>query len=162
LCSLFLFCTCALRWCAQGLRESLMSKLTLICTTLSSVALFMCSAWAGDRVPAAVPVPPNLAYPNGSEITFQWTYSCHDNQHCTFNCGLSANSVSALTIYLGVVPLGNNQKTPALFYFYSTPTIFRNNGFRILSGPYASLSCEVNGMILDYSGPPKEVPSPKD
>lgn len=147
--------------CAKDLRESLMSKLTLICTTLSSVALFMCSAWAEDRVPAAVPVPPNLAYPNGSEITFQWTYSCHDN-HCTFNCGLSENSVSALTIYLGVVPLGNDQKTPALFYFYSTPTIFRNNGFRILSGPYASLSCEVNGMILDYSGPPKEIPSAKD
>jgi hypothetical protein len=31
------------------------------------------------------------------------------------------------------VPVGNNQKAPALFYYYSTPTIQRNNGFRIIS-----------------------------
>jgi hypothetical protein len=47
-----------------------------ICAALLSASQFMCPAWAQDRIPAAVPVPPNLAYPVGSEITFQWTYSC--------------------------------------------------------------------------------------
>ena len=100
----------------------------------------MCPAGAQDRVTAAVPVPPNLAYPVGSEITFQWTYSCHNNQHCVFGCGGSQNGVTDLTIYLGTVPVGNNQKAPALFYYYSTPTIQRNNGFRIVSGRAARLA----------------------
>ena len=133
-------------------RESLMSKLTLTCTALLLAGQFMCSVWADDRVPAA-------AVPVGSEITFQWTYSCRNSPHCTFNCGPSSNSVTDLTIYLGMVPVGKTEKSPALFYFYSTPTIQRNNGFRIISGPYASFTCEVNGMTLDYSGPPKEIPS---
>jgi hypothetical protein len=139
-----------------------MWKQTLICTALLSASQLMCPAGAQDRVTAAVPVPPNLAYPVGSEITFQWTYSCHNNQHCVFGCGGSQNGVTDLTIYLGTVPVGNNQKAPALFYYYSTPTIQRNNGFRIVSGPYASFSCDVNGMTLDYSGPPKEIPSTKE
>jgi hypothetical protein len=37
---------------------------------LLSAGQFICSAWAEDRVPAALPVPPNLAYPAASEITF--------------------------------------------------------------------------------------------
>ena len=138
-----------------------MSKQTLIFATLLSASQFMCSAWAQDRVHAAVPVPPNLAYPAGSEITFQWIYSCDNSQHCTFNCGGSQNGVTDLTIYLAMMPIGNNQKAPALFYFYSTPAIQRNNGFRII-GPYASFSCDVNGMTLNYSGPPKEIPSTKE
>ena len=126
-----------------------MSKLAVICTTLLAAAQFICAAWAEDRVPATIP--------SGSEITFQWTYSCRNTQHCTFTCGLSTNSVTDLTIYLGTVPVGNDQKAPALFYNYSTSIIQRNNGFRIISGPYANFSCEVNGMTLDYSGPPKEI-----
>lgn len=153
--------------CAVHTTEDAMSKLTLICTTLLSVSQLTCLAWAEDRISAALPIPPNLAYPVGSEITFQWTYSCPKSQsggmgQCVFSCGSSGNSVTDLTIYLGTVPLGNYQTAPAVFYFYSTPTIQRNNGFRITSGPYASFSCDVNGMTLDYSGPPKEIPRHQD
>jgi len=138
-----------------------MQSRKLICATLLSVGQLICSAWAEDHVPGAVPIPPNLAYPDGSEITFQWTYSCPQGQHCVFSCGSSGNAATELTIYLGMAPVGNNQKALALFYFYSTPTIPRNNGFRLISGPYASFSCDINGMVLDYSGPRKEIPSTK-
>ena len=75
-----------------------------------------------------------------------------------FSCGPSTNVATYLTIYLGIAPIGHDQKALALFYFYSTPLIPRNNGFRISSGPTASFSCDVNGMVLDYSGPPKDIP----
>ncbi len=55
-----------------------------------------------------------------------------------FSCGPSTNVATYLTIYLGIAPIGHDQKALALFYFYSTPLIPRNNGFRISSGPTAS------------------------
>jgi len=112
---------------------------------------------AQDNVVSAVPVSPNLAYPAGSEVTFEWSYSCRNTRPCSFSCAGSgsANSVTALRIYLGTIPIGNGQKHPALIYFYSTTTVPRNDGFRISGGNQISLSCDVSGMTLDYSGPPK-------
>ena len=131
-----------------------LAKVTLICVTLLSADQFLRLALAEDT--GGVPSPPNLIYPEGSEITFQWIYHCPRGAHCVFSCGpTSANAVIDLTIYLGTAPIGDNLKALALFYFYSTPLIPRNNGFRISSGPTASFYCDVNGMDLDYSGPPK-------
>jgi len=133
-----------------------LAKLALICVTLLSADQFMRLALAEDNLPGGVPSPPNLIYPQGSEITFQWIYHCPTGGHCVFSCGpASVNAVTDLTIYLGTAPIGDNLKALAIFYFYSTPLIPRNNGFRISSGPTASFYCDVNGMVLDYSGPPK-------
>jgi hypothetical protein len=132
------------------------AKVALICVTLLLAHQFMRSALAEDNLPGGVPIPPNLIYPEGSEIKFQWIYHCPAGGHCVFSCGPSSvNAVTALTIYLGTAPIGDNLKALAIFYFYSTPLIPRNNGFRISSGPTASFYCDVNGMVLDYSGPPK-------
>ena len=59
-----------------------------------------------------------------------------------------------LTVYLGSVRGGANQEHIALFYAYSTVEVPQGNGFAINTG-LGMLSCEVNGMKLDYSGPPK-------
>ncbi len=142
-----------------------LAKLALVCATLLSAGQFIRSAWAEDDLAGGVPNPPNLIYPEGSEITFEWSYYCPNGGHCVFSCGPSSvNAVTYLTIYLGIAPIGYEQKALALFYFYSTPLIRRNNGFRISSGPTASFSCDINGMVLDYSGPPKAIPgaTPKE
>lgn len=130
--------------------------LALLCSTLTAAPLIG-SVRAEDILPGGVPSAPNLIYPEGSEITFQWIYHCPKGGHCVFSCGPSSvNTVTDLTIYLGIAPIGDNQKALALFYFYATPLIPRNNGFHISSGPTANFYCDVNGMILDYSGPPKK------
>ena len=48
----------------------------------------------------AVEGPPN---PGGSEITFEWDYSCPTGRACSFSCPGSggASSVTKLSIYLG-------------------------------------------------------------
>jgi hypothetical protein len=58
-----------------------------------------------------------------------------------------------LVINLGTISVGSNQ-APAVFYEFSTREIPRANGFSISTG-LGTLSCQVNGMTLDYSGPPK-------
>jgi hypothetical protein len=139
-----------------------LAKLALICVTLLSADQFMRSALAEDSLPGGVPSSPNLIYPEGSEITFQWIYHCPTGGHCVFSCGPSSvNAVTDLTIYLGIAPIGHDLKALALFYFYSTPLIPRNNGFRVSSGPTASFYCDVNGMDLVYSGPPKGPSGPQ-
>jgi hypothetical protein len=109
---------------------------------------------AEDRV---IPPVPFQAYPAGSEITFEWVYSCGTTRPCSFSCAGSgsANGVTSLQIYLGTTPLGSNPKSPAIFYVYSTTTIPHNTGFRISTGLQGTLACDVVGMMLDYSGPPR-------
>jgi hypothetical protein len=110
---------------------------------------------ADDRV---IPPSPFQAYPAGSEITFEWVYSCGSPRPCAFSCAGSgsANGVTALQIYLGTTPLGSsNQKSPVIFYSFSTLTVPRNSGFRIITGIGGALACDVVGMTLDYSGPPR-------
>ena len=95
-------------------------------------------------------------YPTGSEILFQWSYSCPKGRGCTFSCPGrgGASHVTKLTIYLGKVRIGSDRTAIATFYEFSTVEIPHGNGFAIDTG-LGTLSCQVNGMTLDYSGPPK-------
>jgi hypothetical protein len=109
--------------------------------------LFTASSWAQNEGPP---------YPGGADITFQWDYSCPTGKACSFSCpgAGGASSVTKLSIYLGTIPVGSTQNAEAVFYEFSTRDIPRGNGFSINTG-ISTLSCQVNGMKLDYSGPPK-------
>jgi hypothetical protein len=95
-------------------------------------------------------------YPGGSQITFEWQYSCSDGKNCSFNCpGAGGGThVTKLAIHLGTIPLGDTEKAVGIFYEFSTKEIPRANGFSITTG-ISTLSCQVSGMDLDYSGPPR-------
>jgi hypothetical protein len=118
------------------------------------------SSWAQNRDDTGAAGPP---YPGGSEITFQWDYSCTSGKDCSFTCmGTGgASHVTKLSIYLGTIPVGSNQKTPAMIYDFSTREIPRGNGFSVSTG-ISTLSCQVNGLTLDYSGPPRDGRRPND
>jgi hypothetical protein len=96
--------------------------------------------------------------PSGLEIAYEWQYSCANGKGCSFNCPGSggAANVTDLTMQLGTIPLGDKQ-TLGIFYEYSTMQIPRSNGFSITTG-ISTLSCQVNGMNLDYSGRPSDKP----
>jgi hypothetical protein len=133
--------------------ESLMSRAVFF-GTLLFVGPFLSTSWAQDKIDLSAAGP---RFPGGSDITFQWIYSCPAGRGCFFNCpgaGVATN-VTKLTIYLGSIPVPRDQSSPAIFYEYSTREIPQGNGFSISTGPSTSLSCQVNGMTLDYSGPPK-------
>ena len=96
-------------------------------------------------------------YPAGSDIAFEWQYSCPNGRGCSFTCpgGGGGNNVTKLAIHLGSIPLTSNQNAFGIFYEFSTVEIPRANGFSITTG-IATLSCQVSGMNLDYSGTPKD------
>lgn len=98
----------------------------------------------------------SLSYPAGSEVAFEWQYSCASGSACSFNCFGSggASSVTKLSIQLMNVSLGE-KNVAGIFYEYSTVEIPRANGFNITTG-LSRLACQVNGMHLDYSGLPKK------
>ena len=125
----------------------------LIFGALLFAGQLMNSSWAQNKGEPPAQGPP---YPGEAEITFQWIYSCPSSRGCSFACpgAGGANSVTKLTIYLGTIPVGSDQHKPALFYDFATREIPRANGFSISTG-LNTLSCQVNGMMLDYSGPPK-------
>jgi len=118
--------------------------------TLVFASPFLSPSWAQDK--AQQPVPPVLA---GAEITSQLNYSCPSNTACSFTCaggvGGGADHVTKLTIYLGTMALGNDQNAPALFYDFSTRERPNSSGFSISTG-LSTLSCQVNGLALDYVG----------
>jgi hypothetical protein len=101
----------------------------------------------GNRLGASRP------YPSGLEIAFEWRYSCPNGRGCSFSCPGSggASSVTELIIYLGTIPVGSTEHAAGVFYEFSTMEIPRANGFGITTG-ISTLSCQVNGMNLDYSG----------
>jgi len=121
--------------------------------TLLFAGIFLSASWAQNK---AEPVQPLPLFPGKSEIAFQWSYSCASDKACSFSCpgAGGASHVTKLTIYLRTIPIGDNQPAPALFYDFSTREIPYGSGFSIGTG-LTSLSCQVNGMTLDYSGPPK-------
>ena len=128
---------------------------------LFGILLMLCQlaspSWAQEKrtePPENLDHPP---YPSEAHIIFQWNYSCPSNRGCSFNCtGLNgASAVTALDVYLGTIPVGKDQSTYILFYNYSTQFVPRGNGFSLSTG-IAVLSCQVNGMKVDYSGPAKE------
>jgi hypothetical protein len=93
------------------------------------------------------------SYPRDFEIAFEWRYSCANGKNCSFDCPGSggASHVTKLAIHLGTVHLGN-QNVGGIFYDFSTVETPRSNGFNITTG-ISTVSCQVNGMNLDYSGP---------
>jgi hypothetical protein len=115
---------------------------------------FLSVSWAQDKAESPTLVPPYMA---GAEITSQLNYSCPSNTACSFTCpgvvGAGADHVTRLTIYLGTMPLGNDQDAPALFYDFSTRERPNSSGFSISAG-LSALSCQVNGLRLDYAGRP--------
>src|SRR3954468_8981803 len=126
-------------------------SLALGCVLLASGALVQ-SLNAQDSKRSDVP-------PLGaSEVAFEWQYSCISGKACSFTCPGSggASNVTKLTLQLGSIPLGGDQKAFGIFYKFSTVQIPRANGFSITTG-ISTLSCQVNGMDLDYSGPRKSV-----
>ena len=139
-------------------REVAMSKCAMTCAILLTASGLVRLAWA-EGFYTKSPIPPNFRFPVGAEITFQWNYTCRDSKPCVFSCG-TADRVTALTMYLGTIPVGSNQRNSVIFYFYSTATIPYSDGFRINGGPASTLSCDVSGMTLDYSGPPTGFPMP--
>jgi hypothetical protein len=106
-------------------------------------------SWAQEH-PRSTALPP---YPDSAKITLQWDYSCPGGRACSFSCpgrGGAAH-VTKLAIYLGTISFGS-QETPSVFYEFSTVEIPRGTGFALAAG-LSTLSCQVNGMTLDYSGP---------
>lgn len=109
---------------------------------------------------------PNPLYPNEAQITFQWNYECPANKPCTFVCrgaggGGGSDHVVRLDIYLGTLPLNGVQqeRAAAIFYDFSSREFPHSAGFAISTG-INSLSCQVNGLILKYSGPPPNKSGP--
>ena len=133
--------------------------------TLLFAGPFLTVSWAQDKAEPPTLVPPYMA---GAEITSQLNYSCPSNTACSFICpggvGGGADHVTRLTIYLGTMPLGNDQNAPALFYDFSTRERPNSSGFGISAG-LSALSCQVNGLRLDYVGRPpsskRQGPSPE-
>jgi len=101
----------------------------------------------------------NPLQPGGSEIAFEWQYSCPNGKGCSFNCpGAGGGSnVTTLAIHLGTIPLRGTERAFGIFYEFSTMEIPRANGFSLTTG-ISTLSCQVNGMNLDYWGPSKDRP----
>ena len=95
-------------------------------------------------------------YPGGTEMTYQWIYSCPSGRECSFNCGTGgASHVTKLDIYLGGIPVGTDQKNATLYYEFSTREFRGGSGFSINTG-LSTLHCQVNGLTIDYAGPPRE------
>jgi hypothetical protein len=121
-------------------------------TTLLFAGPFLSVSWAQDKAEPPTPAPPFLS---GAEITSQFNYYCPSNTACSFVCSggasgggqLGADHVTKLTVYLGTMPLGNDQNAPALFYDFSTRE--RPNS---ISAGLSTLSCQVNGLTLNYVG----------
>jgi hypothetical protein len=137
--------------------------------TMLCASPFLSVSWAQDKAQLPAPAPPYLS---GAEITSQFSYSCPGQTACSFICpggvGGGADHVTKLTIYLGTMPLGNDQNAPALFYEFSTRERPNSSGFSISAG-LSSLACQVNGLKLVSIGrlplrrletPAKPVPSP--
>ncbi len=90
-----------------------------------------------------------------TESIFRWDYSCPSGAACSFACPGIAGVVGhliKLRLYLGTISIDGSQTAPALFYEHSTREIPRAGGFSIGSG-LSNLSCHVDNMALDYSGP---------
>ena len=75
--------------------------------------------------------------------------------------GGGSDHVTRLDIYLGTLPLNGVQqeRAAAIFYDFSSREFPHSAGFAISTG-INSLSCQVNGLILKYSGPPPKKSKP--
>jgi len=100
--------------------------------------------------------PNTSGHPAGTEITYQWLYSCPSGRECSFNCGTGgASHVTKLAVYLGAMPIGADKKNAILTYEFTTRELRRGSGFSINTW-ISTLQCQVNGLTIDYAGPPRE------
>ena len=146
-----------------------MSKLSLLFTIGVCVCPMANSLWAQERAAPFDPyAPPPKPYPDAARITFQWNYSC-ETHGCSFQChgtgaessvptlhiplGGAASRVTKFDIYLGSIP--DEPDSQGLYYSFNTEYAKYGTGFA-LGGKLTPLTCQVIGMKLDYSGPPKE------
>jgi hypothetical protein len=127
-----------------------MSRVLSLCMVVFA-CLSLSMTWAQNK-------PDEPAFPF-SKWTFRWDYSCASGAACSFICpagvetGLTSHLIK-LRLYLGMISADGSQTAPALFYEFTTRELPHGSGFSIGSG-LTTLSCQVNGMTLDYSGPPK-------
>jgi hypothetical protein len=120
---------------------------TLSLGTLLFALLSLNVCWAQDKA-----VEP--AFPFTKSI-FRWDYSRPTGIGCSFACpGQSASHLIKLRLYLGTISIDGGQTALALISEFSTRELPYASGFSIGSG-LTNLSCQVSGMALDYSGPPK-------
>ena len=120
------------------------------------------SALAQDRPPpnpSMLPEPPNQFFPSTFKPSFQWSYICARESAaagCSLACVPNAaiSSVVAAQIWLGTNDL-SNASMPAIFYYF----IYFNGRERLTGTGFVhstrNLSCQVVGMKVSYSGPPK-------
>jgi hypothetical protein len=125
-----------------------------ICAQVVGAALL--AVWPSVSLPAQDQgrMGAGPSHPRGLDVASEWRYSCPSGKGCSFTCPGSggASNVTQLSIYLGTIPLGSTEHAFGVFYEFSTEQISRANGFSITTG-ISTLSCQVNGMNLDYSGP---------
>ena len=132
-----------------------MSKLSLLFAIGLCVYPVGNSLWAQERAAPFDPYArPPKPYPDAARVTFQWNYSC-ETRGCSFQChGTGAASrVTKFDIYPGSIP--DEPDSHGLYYSFNTEYAKYGTGFA-LGGKLTPLTCQVIGMKLDYSGPPKE------
>ena len=137
--------------------------------------LLLLSVTAGWPVPSALaqdrpatnspanavplPEPPNQVFPSTFKPTFQWNYVC-PRENAAAGCSLACppnaaiGSVVAAQIWLGTNDLGN-ASIPAIYYYF----VYFNGREKLVGAGFAhstrTLSCQVVGLKVSYSGPPK-------
>ena len=130
--------------------------------TLSLFALLNTAALAQPR-PETPPVnapklTPKMPFPPGVRAV-QWEYACpnSDGAECSIKCGAEKRSVVFFQLVLGSISIAN-QEIPAYFYAGTAS----DGGSLPFSGfsQERDFSCEVSGMRLSYSGPPRSEEGP--
>ena len=106
-----------------------------------------------------LPEPPNQAFPSTFKPSFQWNYVC-PRENAAAGCSLACppnaaiGSVMAAQIWLGTNDLGN-ASIPAIYYYFA----YFNGREKLVGAGFAhstrNLSCQVVGLNVSYSGPPK-------
>jgi hypothetical protein len=127
-----------------------MSRVSFLVTLLSA-GLFLSTSWAQNKTE---PTQTGPHFPFTKTI-FQWDYSCPGDLACSFVCpGGEGTQVIRLRLYLGTVSFDGSQNIPAVFYEFNSRQFPHGSGFSISTG-LSTLSCQVNGLTLDYYGPTK-------
>jgi hypothetical protein len=137
-------------------------NMTRLFLTLSLFAVLNTAALAQPRPeapPTNAPKPtPKMPFPPGARAV-QWEYACPngDGSECSIKCGAEKRSVVSFQLVLGSISIVN-QEIPAYFYGGTT----NDGGPSSFSGfsQERDFSCEVSGMRLSYSGPPRAEEAP--
>ena len=131
-------------------RVGWMSRALLVGTLLFA-GPFLSMSWAQNKIE---PTQTGPSFPF-TKTTFRWDYSCPAGLPCSFVCpGGGATHVLKLSLYLGTVAFDSSQNAPAVFYEFITREFPHSSGLSVGAG-LTTLSCQVDGMTLDYSGLPK-------